>query len=163
MFSASYSTQASGLEKNIAWERAQIDLGQALAASLEAGGFGREEFRRLVTLVDGAFLERPEARVLTLPEHFRGDYMQAHATLEQPLPPRSEVEWRRSVEANQTTARAKLESFEALAETSLTDETRALLEPRRAELEGSMPAACLEPMLHYLEPELSRFGDYEDY
>lgn len=137
------------------WHEARAEFAASLATAMETHEISPSNVDRLLTLVDGQFLERHAARILLVPEHFRSDYALAFAELAEPLPPRSEPEWRRQVQASQADARAKLEDLDRMAERDISDEIVALLEPLRQELDESLPERCLAPILQMLEPDLA--------
>ena len=153
--SASWSGGWDFARKISSWHEARAAFAAALATTMETHEIRPSDVDQLLTLVDGQFLERPAARILLVPEHFRSDYALAAAQLAEPLPPRSEPEWRRQVVANQEDARAKLEDLDRMAADEISDEFLQQLQPLRQELEESLPDGCVAPILQVLEPELA--------
>ncbi|MDA8019679.1 MAG: tetratricopeptide repeat protein [Thermoanaerobaculia bacterium] len=137
------------------WQRAQAVFGSTYVDVLETHSIAPSDAERLFALCDGAFLGREGARILTIPSHFRADYSVATATLAEPLPPRTEPEWRRDVIRRQEQQRAKMTDLEKMAVVEIPEELRQFLETQRAELESSFEDECLAALVRVLEPELA--------
>lgn len=137
------------------WQEAQAVFGSAFVTALESHELTPSDAERLFALCDGTFLDRAGARVLTIPSHFRADYAIAAATLAEPLPPRSQPEWRRDVMYRQEKQTAKMQDLLQLTTTAIPPETGEVLAGHRRELERSLPSSCLTVIARVLEPELA--------
>jgi hypothetical protein len=114
---------------------------QSVRDALDRERMGPRELMDLLALVEWHFLKRPEAVSLGLPDFHHGDWIEAWVISEAGVKASGDTQYDRQQERAVQQARAKLASFEqqAAASADLSPATKALLDPRRAEMERFDP------------------------